>query len=108
MLRRVALIKIDVSEEHIASIIRVTGIGEIGTMLAITGKRSMLRRNTVLCICSIAFLRSVLRFQVTANFADSCHLVDEGDKFLRNVGSYKSGTAPLPRRRNSSSKMQVE
>jgi hypothetical protein len=32
-LRRVALVKTDVSEEHIASIIRVTRIGELGKTL---------------------------------------------------------------------------
>jgi hypothetical protein len=31
MLRRVALLRTDVSEERIASIIRVTRIGELGT-----------------------------------------------------------------------------
>jgi hypothetical protein len=36
MLRRVALVRTDVSEEHITSIIRVTRMGEPGTTLAIT------------------------------------------------------------------------
>jgi hypothetical protein len=45
MLHRVALVRTDVSEELSASIIRVTKIGEVGK-LAITSKRSMLRRNT--------------------------------------------------------------
>jgi hypothetical protein len=48
----------------------------------------------------IVFLRSVLRLLVTANvpsFADSCHLDDGGDMFLRNVGSYKSHTAQHPK-----------
>jgi nucleotidyltransferase/DNA polymerase involved in DNA repair len=45
MLRRVALVRTDVSEEHSASIIRVTRIGELG-MLAITINRRMLQRNT--------------------------------------------------------------
>jgi hypothetical protein len=36
MLRRVALVGTDVSEELCASIIRVTRIGELGTTLAIT------------------------------------------------------------------------
>jgi hypothetical protein len=31
LIRRVALVKTDVSEEHIESIIRVIGIGELGT-----------------------------------------------------------------------------
>jgi hypothetical protein len=45
MLCHVALIRTDVSEEPKASIIRVTRIGELGT-LAITSNRHMLRRNT--------------------------------------------------------------
>jgi hypothetical protein len=35
MLRRVALVRTDVSEELSASNIRVTGIGELGTALAL-------------------------------------------------------------------------
>jgi hypothetical protein len=35
------------SEECIASIIRVTKIGELGTMLAVTSNRSTLRRNSM-------------------------------------------------------------
>jgi hypothetical protein len=45
MLRRVALARTDVSEEHVASI-RVTRIGELGTTLAVTSNRCTLRRNT--------------------------------------------------------------
>jgi hypothetical protein len=36
MFRRVAIVRIDVSEERIASIIKVTTIDEFGTMLAVT------------------------------------------------------------------------
>jgi hypothetical protein len=50
MLRHVAVVRTDVSEELISSIIRVTRIGELGTTLAIT-----------------VFLRSMLQLQVTAN-----------------------------------------
>jgi hypothetical protein len=39
MLRRVALVRTNVSEERVASIIRVTGIGELGT-LEVTSNRS--------------------------------------------------------------------
>jgi hypothetical protein len=46
MLRRVALVRADVSEEHKASYIKVTRIGELGTTLAITSNRHTLRRNT--------------------------------------------------------------
>jgi hypothetical protein len=45
MLRHVALVRTDVSEEHNASIIRVTRIGELGTLL-VTSNRCTLRRNT--------------------------------------------------------------
>jgi hypothetical protein len=71
MLRRVALVRTDVSEERIASIIKVTN-GELGTTLAITSKRSTLGRN------------SDRRF---------CHPDDGGDTFFRNACSYKSHTA---------------
>jgi hypothetical protein len=46
MLRRVALVRSDVSEELNASIIRVTKIGELGTTLAVTSNRRTLGRNT--------------------------------------------------------------
>jgi hypothetical protein len=46
MLRRVALGKINVSEERSASLIRVTRIGEIGTMLAVIRNRRTLQRST--------------------------------------------------------------
>jgi hypothetical protein len=46
MLRHVALIRTDVSEERTASFIRVTGICELGTTLAVTSNRRKLRRNT--------------------------------------------------------------
>jgi hypothetical protein len=73
MLRGVALVRTDVSEEVSASFIKVTGIGELGT-LAVTSNGGTLGRNT-------------------AWFTDSCHLEEGGAKILRNVGSYKSHTA---------------
>jgi hypothetical protein len=42
MLRRVALVRTDFSEERRASIIRVTRIGEVGTALAATSNRRTL------------------------------------------------------------------
>jgi hypothetical protein len=50
MLRRVALVRTDVSKEPGASFIRVTRIGELGTTQAATSNRRTLRRK---------FLRSV-------------------------------------------------
>jgi hypothetical protein len=46
MLRRVALVRADVSEELSAFFIRVTRIGELGTTLAVTSNRRTLQRNT--------------------------------------------------------------
>jgi hypothetical protein len=46
MLRRVALVRTDVSEELSAPFIRVTRIGELGITLAVTSYRRTLRRNT--------------------------------------------------------------
>jgi hypothetical protein len=54
LLRRVAIVRTDVSEEPGASFIRVTKIGELGTTQAATSNRRTLRRNLV-------FLRSVRR-----------------------------------------------
>jgi hypothetical protein len=54
MLRRVALVTTDVSEELSASCNRVTRIDELGTTLAVTSKRG-------------TFLRSVCRLLVTTS-----------------------------------------
>jgi hypothetical protein len=80
LLRRVALVRTDVSEEPGASFIRVTKIGELGTTQAATSNRRTLRRNNFLQL--VLFL--VDRF---------CHPDEGGARFLRNVGSYKSHTA---------------
>jgi hypothetical protein len=47
MLRHVALVRTDILEELSASFIRVARIGELGTTLAVTSNRRMLRRNTM-------------------------------------------------------------
>jgi hypothetical protein len=68
MLRRVALVRIDISEELSASIIRVTRIGELGTTLAVTSNRRTLLRNTVVPISPIRVSRMMeaLRFSETS------------------------------------------
>jgi hypothetical protein len=53
MLRHVAFVRTDVSEELSASFIRVTRIGELGTMLAVTSNRHTLRRNTSELACVV-------------------------------------------------------
>jgi hypothetical protein len=45
-LRRVALVRTDVSEEPSASFIKVTRIGELGTTKAATNNPRTLQRNT--------------------------------------------------------------
>jgi hypothetical protein len=55
MLRRLALVKTDVSEERSASIIKVTKLGELGT--------------------HVVFLRSVLRVLITANVSNALIIV---------------------------------
>jgi hypothetical protein len=59
----VVVVRADVSEELSAFIIRVTRIGELGTTLAVTNKRSTL------------FVRSVLRLLATAKVPSSLILV---------------------------------
>jgi hypothetical protein len=50
MLRRVALVRADVSEELSASIIGVTRIGELRKTLAVTSNRSTLRSRIVIAV----------------------------------------------------------
>jgi hypothetical protein len=68
MLRSVAVVRTDVSEEYIYSIIRVTRIGELGTTLAVTNIQRTLRLHAV---TYVVFLRSVRRLLVTSNVVPS-------------------------------------
>jgi hypothetical protein len=56
MLRHVAVVRIDVSEEPSVSFIRVTRIGELGTTQAATSNRHMLQRNTKCLLQLVLFL----------------------------------------------------
>jgi hypothetical protein len=58
MLRHVALVRTDVSEELSASI-RVTRIGELGTTLAATSNRRTPRRNTM-CVRPLLVIANVV------------------------------------------------
>jgi hypothetical protein len=69
MLRRVTLVRTDVSEERSASIMRVTRIGELETTLAVTSNRRTQRKNAKKYEkykYNFYFFRSVRRFLVTA------------------------------------------
>jgi hypothetical protein len=65
MLRRMALVRTDVSEERSASFIRMTTIGELGTTLAVTSNRRTLHQ---------VFLRSVRRLLVTVSVVPSSQI----------------------------------
>jgi hypothetical protein len=51
MLRCVALVRTDISEEFSSSFIRVTRIGELGTTLAVTSNRRSVRQLLVATLC---------------------------------------------------------
>jgi hypothetical protein len=88
-LRRVALVRTDISEELSASFIRVTRIGELRTTLAVTSNWHTLRRNTTF-FAACLWVLTCSRF---AKFPDSCHPDEGGASFLQSVGSYKNHTA---------------
>jgi hypothetical protein len=70
MLRRVVVVRTDVSEELIGSIIRATKIGEIGTML--TATQTEARCEEILLYYSTSlFLPSMFRLLVTASVVPS-------------------------------------
>jgi hypothetical protein len=85
ILRRVALVRIDVSEEVRASFIRVARIGELESTLAVTSNRRTLPR-----------IRSVRLLLIVASVVHSSPilvtLMKEALSFP-NLGYYKSHTA---------------
>jgi hypothetical protein len=106
MLRRVALVRTDVSEEHSASFIRVTRIGELGTTLAVTNNRRTQRRNNILyielyCSTTISSQRALL---VTADVSSSPILDILMIEVLRSseTSPLKGHTAYYPKRRHAS------
>jgi hypothetical protein len=60
MLRRVALVRPDVSEELSASFIRVTRIGELETKLVVTSNRRKLRRNIFFVVPSLPIIVTLM------------------------------------------------
>jgi hypothetical protein len=94
VLHRVALVRTDVSQELSASLIRATRIGELGTTLAVTSNRRILRRNTT-------WSASVVSYCSRSQLADSFHYDDGGVMFLQNVDPYKNHMASHPRRQHS-------
>jgi hypothetical protein len=83
MLRRVALVRTDISEELSSSTIRVKRITELGTTLAVTDARYEETQS----VKHFVFLRSLRRLLVTANVVPSSLILITltSAKFLRNV-----------------------
>jgi hypothetical protein len=74
MLRRVTLVRTDVSEELSASIIRVTRIGEIGTTLAVTSNRRLQSAsylNRLLCKTVLFIRECYIRYQILFDICDN-------------------------------------
>jgi hypothetical protein len=88
MLRLVALLITDVSEELSASFIMVTKVGELGTAIAVTSNRCTL----------LVFLRSVHRFLVTASVVPSSPILATLIKYA--LSSSETSVLTRPRRRN--------
>jgi hypothetical protein len=71
MLRRVALVRTDISEELSASFIRVTRISELGTTLAVTFLRSLRRMLVTASVVPsspilVTLMKDVLSFSETS------------------------------------------
>jgi hypothetical protein len=73
MLRRVALLTTDISEDCNTSIIKVTRVGELGTTLGVTNNRRTLGRHNMNMLnnIKIVFIRSGRRLLITVNFVAS-------------------------------------
>jgi hypothetical protein len=87
MLRCLAIVRTDVSEELSASFIRVTRIGELGTTLAVTSNRRTLR-----------FLCSECRLPVTASVVPSSTILVTLMK--EAIRSYETSVLTRATRRN--------
>jgi hypothetical protein len=59
MLRRVALVRTDVSDVPCAYIVKETRICELGTMLAVTNNRRTLQRNTKSSLRNVGSYKSL-------------------------------------------------
>jgi hypothetical protein len=85
MLRRVAVVRTNVSKEPSASIFRVTRIDELGTTLAVTSKRNTLERNTTSNL--ICMLLVCLQSNGVAEWTEQWQLRLQATGDLRHVAS---------------------
>jgi hypothetical protein len=89
ILRRVALVETDISEERIATIIRETRIGEVRKALAITGNRRTLRRKSPMFV---TLMMEVLRSSETSVLqrATRCKISEDGILRIHRSENLKS------------------
>jgi hypothetical protein len=74
MLRRVARVRTDVSEELSASFIRVTRIGELGRTQAATSNRRTLRRLLVTAVTADYSQQNSISLRLLVSYAITCSL----------------------------------
>jgi hypothetical protein len=90
ILRHVALVRGFASEKRIALLIKVAGIGKLGTTLAVISNRVSLSRNTI--------FHSVRRLLVIPNFVPSLPILVI--LIIDVLGSYETSVVTRTTRRN--------
>jgi hypothetical protein len=91
MLRRVALVITDVSEELSASFIRVTRIGELGTTVALTSNRASVATTTTLSAGCVSYCANTNGISKTGDVFLSNHKLRSRVYILRRVHTSVDG-----------------
>jgi hypothetical protein len=103
MLRHMAFVRTDVSEERFASIIRMTRIDEIGTRLSVTGNRSFILSNVLwLLVIANIIPRSPILVTLMMDAKRSSEMLVLTEAARRNIS--EEGTLHSRRRRRENLK----